>query len=113
MRVRSASCSTTTCVGEILFLTVDPHAGMSGVGTALLTELARREPGREVFLYTASSCAWQFYEHRGFVRYGEQMVRTTGKGPGLACMLYARTLPTIRKPSIPRRLTSFFSIRRR
>ncbi|WP_051920754.1 GNAT family N-acetyltransferase [Bifidobacterium cuniculi] len=92
--------------GEILFLTADPHAGVPGIGTALLNELACRESGKEVFLYTDSGCTWQFYERRGFVRYGERTVRTSRKGPELTCMLYARVLPAIKKPSIPRRLAS-------
>lgn len=92
--------------GEILFLAADPHAGVPGIGTALLNELACREAGKEVFLYTDSGCTWQFYERRGFVRYGERTIKMSRKGPELTCMLYARVLPTIRKPGIRHRLAS-------
>jgi len=42
--------------GEILFLAADPDVKVKGVGTQLLDELARRETGKEIYLFTDSAC---------------------------------------------------------
>lgn len=81
--------------GEILFLAANPHSGVRGVGSALLEELERREPGKLVFLYTDTGCTYQFYEHRGFTRQGERIARL-GHGKNateLGCFLYSKRLP--------------------
>lgn len=83
--------------GEICFLAADPNSGVKGVGTALLRELERREPGRRVYLYTDSQCTYQFYDHRGFERVGERSVQVD-VGPRsvpLDCFLYAKELPSL------------------
>ena len=54
--------------GEIVFLAADPDSGVKGVGTALLSELEKREQGKKIYLYTDTGCTYQFYEHRGFER---------------------------------------------
>ena len=38
----------------------------------LLNELARRENGKELYLFTDDQCTYQFYEHRGFEKIGEK-----------------------------------------
>lgn len=87
--------SGSTIDGEILFLAADPHASVHGIGTALLAELERREPGKLFFLYTDTGCTYQFYEHRGFTRQAE---RTVNLGHGsshvdLGCFLYSKRFP--------------------
>lgn len=57
---------THTPDGEVLFLAAAPAARGTGVGSLLLAELARRAPGKEVYLYTDDACTYQFYEKRGF-----------------------------------------------
>ncbi len=80
--------------GEITFLAVDPALEGNGIGTLLLNELARREPGRCFYLYTDSGCAYQFYEHRGFERAGEKdiVLELGKKRVPLRCFLYSKTL---------------------
>ena len=80
--------------GEILFLAADPELEGKGVGTALLAELARREKGKEVYLYTDNACNYQFYEHRGFCLAGakEIVLDLPGKTVPLQCFLYHKTL---------------------
>lgn len=65
-------CQTHTPDGEITFLAVDPRLEGRGIGTLLLNELARRESGKQLYLYTDSGCTYQFYERRGFARAGEK-----------------------------------------
>ena len=60
--------------GEIVFLAADPNSKVRGIGTALLSALEQDEWGKLVYLYTDNACTYQFYEHRGFVRVGEQQV---------------------------------------
>lgn len=80
--------------GEIIFLAADPALRNHGIGTFLLEELKRREPGREVFLYTDNACAYQFYEHRGFRRCGEKeiLLNLGGRKQPLTCLLYSGNL---------------------
>ena len=82
--------------GELTFLVADPMlagTGM-GVGTFLVDELARREAGRRVFLYTDDGCTYQFYDHRGFERLGERTVaHTIGERTFPSrYLIYAKTL---------------------
>lgn len=78
--------------GEIIFLAADPDCGIKGIGTKLLTALERREPGKEVYLYTDNACTWQFYEHRGFERVGEENITLElgKKSVPLTCLLYRK-----------------------
>lgn len=82
--------------GEICFLAADPDHHVRGTGTALLAELERRYPGRLVYLYTDDACTWQFYEHRGFARVGEERISLDVPGSKepvpMTCMLYAKRL---------------------
>ena len=80
--------------GEITFLAVDPALEGQGVGTVLLGDLARREAGREFYLYTDNGCNYAFYEHRGFERAGERdiVLRLNGKAVPLRCFLYRKRL---------------------
>ena len=80
--------------GELIFLAADPNNAQKGVGSLLLAELERREPGKEIFLYTDSNCTYQFYEHRGFERIAQQEVTIElpdGK-VALSCFLYRKKL---------------------
>ena len=67
-------CENSTPDGELIFLAADPGSKIRGIGTALLSELEKDENGKLVYLYTDNACTYQFYEHRGFVRAGEQQV---------------------------------------
>ena len=80
--------------GEIIFLAADPDQQRKGIGTLLLSELARREQGKEVFLYTDSGCNVQFYEHRGFEKMAEKEIQMDlgKKQVPLVCMLYRTKL---------------------
>lgn len=87
-----AFCEKNTPDGEIVFLAADPNSKIKGVGTALLSALEKDEPGKLVYLYTDNACTYQFYEHRGFVRAGEQQVvlNLEKKDVPLTCFLYAK-----------------------
>lgn len=78
--------------GEIIFLAADPDCGIKGIGTKLLEELERREPGKEVYLYTDNACTYQFYEHRGFECVGEKDITLElgKKSVPLTCFLYRK-----------------------
>ena len=79
--------------GEIVFLAADPNCGRKGIGTALLGELARREKGKTITLFTDDQCSFSFYEHRGFRLMEERNIVLKLKKPiPLRCMLYAKTL---------------------
>ena len=80
--------------GELLFVAVDPALRGQGVGGFLLAELARRAPGKELYLYTDSACSYSFYERRGFERSGERdiVLELGGRRVPLRCFLYSRTL---------------------
>lgn len=80
--------------GEILFLAADQDANVRGVGTALLRELAAREPGKRIYLFTDDACTYQFYEHRGFERAGARRIELElgKKRVPLLCLLYAKVL---------------------
>ncbi len=78
--------------GEIGFLASDPDAWGNGIGSALVSELARREKGKLIYLFTDSNCTYQFYDHKGFARRQEQRVeRGEGWGP-FNCYLYTKRL---------------------
>ena len=79
--------------GEIIFLAADPAAKVKGIGTALLSELERREAGKKIFLHTDNACTYQFYEHRGFERECEtDIVLHMGKKKiPLKCLIYSKT----------------------
>lgn len=79
--------------GEIRFLAANPDHKKKGIGTFLLHELARREANKEIFLFTDTNCNYQFYEHRGFERVGEQeIVLKLSAGVSLKCLLYRKRL---------------------
>lgn len=80
--------------GEIVFLTASPSAQGRGVGTALLRKVEESFPGKEIYLFTDSNCTYQFYEHRGFCRYGEQKVdmKLREGEPELTCYLYGKQI---------------------
>ena len=81
--------------GEIRFLAADPDAKVKGVGTMLLNELARRENGKELYLFTDDQCTYQFYEHRGFEKIGEKdIVLELDNTINLKCLLYHKKLQT-------------------
>ncbi|MBR0407526.1 MAG: GNAT family N-acetyltransferase [Clostridia bacterium] len=83
--------------GEIVFLAADPDSGVKGVGTALLSELEKREQGKKIYLYTDTGCTYQFYEHRGFERVGEEDIdlELNGSHMPLKCLLYSKVIPKV------------------
>ena len=81
--------------GEIRFLAADPDTKVKGVGTMLLNELARRENGKELYLFTDDQCTYQFYEHRGFEKIGEKdIVLELDNTINLKSLLYHKKLQT-------------------
>lgn len=80
--------------GEIIFLAANPDVKVKGIGTMLLNELANREKGKEVYLYTDNACTYQFYEHRGFDKVGEKdVVLDFGENKvPMTCLLYSKVL---------------------
>lgn len=79
--------------GEIRFLAANPGSKVKGVGTFLLQELAAREPGKEVYLFTDTNCTYQFYDHRGFEKVGErEIVLALSDDVNLKCLLYRKKL---------------------
>lgn len=84
--------------GEICFLAVNPDRKIAGIGTLLLREFERREPGKRVFLYTDSNCTYQFYEHRGFARAQEREISLEfeeKRTVPLTCFLYSKEIPAV------------------
>lgn len=79
--------------GEISFLAVDPALQGKGLGSRMLDELAKREKGKLIYLFTDSNCTYEFYDRRGFVRVGETVLDMGGDPEKrLDCFLYAQTL---------------------
>ena len=79
--------------GEIRFLAANPDGKTKGVGTFLLNELAKREAGKEIYLFTDTNCTYQFYEHRGFERIGEKQIVLELTGDvDLKCLLYRKKI---------------------
>lgn len=80
--------------GELNFFAVDPDCKGQGVGTLLLQELERREPGKFIYLFTDSGSTYQFYEHRGFVTVACKEITLDIKGQRrpLSCFLFGKFL---------------------
>lgn len=79
--------------GEIRFLAANPNLKVKGIGTMLLQELENREKGKEVYLFTDAQCTYQFYEHRGFDKVGEENIELDlDKKVPLRCLLYRKKL---------------------
>lgn len=80
--------------GEIIFLAANPEIKGKGTGTILLEELANREQGKRVYLFTDNACTYQFYDKRGFDRVAEEeVVLKVIKGEvELGCYLYSKVL---------------------
>lgn len=80
--------------GEICFLAADPSIQGKGIGTRLLNELAMREKGKLIYLYTDDNCTYQFYESKGFERSEEKMIEIElhGRTVPLTCLLYSKIL---------------------
>ena len=87
-------CKDNTPDGEIIFLAANPNIKAKGIGSLLLKELEKREPGKQIYLYTDNACTYQFYEHRDFERVGEkEIVLELGKkSVDLTCFLYSKTV---------------------
>ena len=83
--------------GQILFLAAAPARKAKGTGTFLLRELERREPDKQIYLFTDDACTYPFYEHRGFQRTGEKAVELvfSGKRVPLTCFLYSKRIPRV------------------
>lgn len=80
--------------GEIVFLAANPETTVKGIGSKLLSELERREKGKEIYLYTDNACTYQFYEHRGFERSCEKSIILDfeSKKVSLKCYLYSKVI---------------------
>ncbi|WP_129700265.1 GNAT family N-acetyltransferase [Anaerostipes caccae] len=85
-------CKQTSPDGEILFLAANPEMKAKGTGSFLLNEFARREKGKNIYLYTDNACTYQFYERRGFQRAGEKdvILKIGHKKIDLQCFLYSK-----------------------
>lgn len=85
---------THSPAGEVTFLATDVDASVRGVGTMLLDELARREAGKEVFLYTDTGCSYTYYSHKGFTQEAKRNISIgMGKAPiSMDCFLFSRVL---------------------
>lgn len=81
--------------GEIIFFAANPESKGKGIGSALLSEFEKQNPGKLFYLYTDSGCTYQFYEKRGFKRECEENVKIeTGKNiVPLRCFLYSKRFP--------------------
>ena len=74
-------------------MAANPDSKTKGVGTFLLNELAKREQGKEIYLFTDTNCTYQFYEKRGFERIGEKEIVLELSGDvDLKCLLYRKQL---------------------
>lgn len=79
--------------GEIRFLASNPDLKIKGIGTRLLNELEQREKGKEIYLFTDNLCTWEFYEHRGFDKVGEENIELElDKKIPLRCLLYRKKM---------------------
>lgn len=79
--------------GEINFLAANTDLKIKGIGTALINELSKREKGKEIYLFTDDLCTYQFYEHRGFEKMGEEDITMDSKKKlTLKCFLYRKKL---------------------
>ncbi len=89
-----AFCQQNSPDGELNFLAVDPTMNGRGIGTALVEELARREKGKCIYLFTDSGCTYQFYDRRGFTRDFEKdiVLCLHEKDIPLTCFLYSKVL---------------------
>lgn len=87
-------CKEHSPDGEIIFLAANPNVNIKGIGSLLVGELERREPGKTIYLYTDNACTYQFYEHRGFDCVGEQdiILELGDKKIDLKCLLYSKTI---------------------
>lgn len=84
--------------GEITFLAVNPDRQGRGTGRALVEELARRQAGKRLLLFTDDSCNYRFYDHLGFDRIASTFAIIGGADPRpLECMLYMKAFPAIEK----------------
>lgn len=62
--------------GEIAFFAVDPRFRGSGIGKMLFQKMRaymEREKIRSFFLFTDTSCSYEFYEHQGMKRRQQHM----------------------------------------
>jgi len=80
--------------GEIIFLAANPDLKVKGIGTLLLNELADREKGKQIYLYTDNACTYQFYERRGFDKVGEKEIELDlgNRKITMTCLLYSKVL---------------------
>lgn len=74
--------------GEIIFLAVNPELQGRGIGSLLLSELEKRAKDKRLLLYTDDGCNYQFYEHKGFRKAGEETIRYSDFL--LRCFLYEK-----------------------
>lgn len=84
--------------GELNFFAVHPERNGHGVGTLLLNELSRLEPGKLIYAFSDSASTYQFYERRGFVNLSSaDILLSVGERTiSLTCFLFCKVLPHIR-----------------
>lgn len=93
-RMLAEYLKTNSVDGEISFLVANPDLKIKGTGTFLLNELSKQVNGKRIYLYTDEACTYEFYEHRGFERNGEENIvldLPKGKIP-LKCFLYTKEI---------------------
>ncbi len=77
--------------GEIIFLAVNPELQGRGTGSLLLAELEEETKGKRLILYTDDGCNYHFYEHKGFIKAGEETIHYHDFS--LRCFLYEKNIP--------------------
>ncbi len=92
--ILSSYLETNCPDGEIIFLAANSDLKIKGIGSRLLSELETLEKGKQIFLHTDDACTYQFYEHRGFDRVGEEdiVLEFGNKKVPLKCLLYSKVL---------------------
>lgn len=86
--------SRTRPDGELSFFAVHPERNGHGIGTLLLQELSRLEPGKLIYAFSDSASTYQFYERRGFIMLSSAEISLSvgQREVPLTCYLFCKVL---------------------